>query len=122
MISDYLRKLQGLKNGTVTPEPKKKQDPPAKRSEKMKEEMKLYKPQVKEFLARPENCDCGIRFKGCTGKAVCVHHSAGRTGKQLLNEADWVPSCASCNLAVETSDAEAREKGFKKSRLTKVVK
>lgn len=122
IMSDYMLHRRGLKNGTVAPEPKKKPEPPAKRSEKLKETFKGYKKQVKEFLSRPENLVCKIQM-ACTGViAECVHHVAGRTGEKLKDESDWMPACQKCNLWVEENDAEAREKGFKKSRLTKVVK
>lgn len=105
------------------PRGKKVPQPIAKKSEKLKDETKLYKPLAKEFLSRPENQDCKIKMEGCTGKATQVHHSAGRSGKQLLNVEDFVPSCTNCNvIAVEKNDAEAREKGFKKTRMGKVKK
>lgn len=113
-----------LKNQAArVPRGKKAPEPIAKRSDKMKDLMKVYKPQVTEFLSRPENQDCKIKMAGCTGKATQVHHSAGRLGNQLLNEDDMIPSCSHCNvIGVEVNDAEAREKGFKKTRLGKVNK
>lgn len=123
MISDYLRKLQGLKNGLITPDPKKKPELIAKRSDKMKDKMKSYKPVMIAWLAKPENKYCQIRMDGCTNIATQVHHSAGRVGDQLMKEEDWIASCSHCNVVgVEENDAEAREKGFKKTRLTKVEK
>lgn len=102
--------------------PKKKafQPPIKKRSEKMKDEMKGYKKQLKAFLSKPENIVCKIQMEGCTKLATVVHHTAGRTGKKLKDESDWLPSCAGCNIKVEANDGEARDKGFLKTKLTKV--
>lgn len=118
----YTEKLSAIRNGFApkTTGPKEKK-PIAKRSEKMKVEMKKYIPAMKAFLAMPENQFCKIRMKGCKGKAACVHHTAGRDGVKLHDTSDWVPSCLVCNLTVETSDKEAREKGFKKSRHKKIL-
>lgn len=84
----------------------------------MKEEMKKYKPEMINFLKTHAKCEIGM--DGCTKVATCVHHSAGRTGEKLHDQKDWIASCSNCNLAVEIKDAEAREKGFKKSRLNKI--
>lgn len=115
-MNDYMTRRFELKNGIRKPDEKKQPKPIAKRSEKLKEQMKLYKPQVKKFLAKPENRFCKIQMPGCTKKATCVHHAAGRIGEKLMDEKDYIPACIHCNLAVEINDLEAREKGFKKSR------
>lgn len=88
-----------------------------KRSEKMKDEMAIYKPAMIQFLKTHTTCQIGM--DGCTKVATCVHHAAGRIGEKLHDQSDWLASCRNCNLAVEILDAEAREKGFKKSRLSK---
>lgn len=105
-----------------TPKAKPEKKGMVRRGEKLKEEYKGYKKQLTVFLAKEENQVCQIKAKGCTGLATAVHHLAGRTGTQLKNEADWIPCCVHCNLSVEIFDAEAREKGFKKTRLGKVNK
>jgi len=99
--------------------PKRPKEPsaPAKRSDKLKEEFKGYKKQVKIYLSQPDNLLCKIKAEGCTKLATCVHHTAGRTGAQLKKEEDWMPACESCNSWCESNDSLAREKGFKKSRL-----
>lgn len=105
-----------------TPKAKPEKKGMVRRGEKLKEEYKGYKKQLKVFLAKEENQICQIKAKGCTGQATTVHHTAGRTGTQLKNEADWLACCTHCNLSVEINDAEAREKGFKKTRLGKIKK
>jgi hypothetical protein len=113
---DILKRLQLSRQ----PKTKKEQQPIATRGEKLKELFKGYIKQVKAFLLRRPLCE--IKAPGCKVQATCVHHTAGRTGEQLKNEEDWLPACAFCNLWAEINDAEARQKGFKKSKLGKVKK
>ncbi len=114
--SKYMLGRRNRMLGLSVPKEKHKPTPIAKRSKKMKMEIKKLIPAVKEFLARPENQECKIKFPGCRGKSVTVHHSAGRTGHKLHDQADWVPSCAWCNGQAEIKDLEAQGKGVKKSR------
>lgn len=114
-MGDYFKTLQGLKNGSIQKPEKPKPDPIGKRSDKMKEEMKLYKPHVKEYLARPDNQECKANMKGCTGKATVVHHKRGR-GINLRIEKHWLPTCSFCNIEIERLDSVAREKGLKESK------
>lgn len=102
--------------------PPKDKKPIAKKGDKLKEETKEYKKLSTEFLKRSENQECKIKMEGCTGKATQVHHSAGRSGKQLTNVEDFIPSCTNCNLKCEIQTLEAKELGAKKSRLGKVNK
>lgn len=113
--------LRDIKLGLVpktvkAKKPIKPRSPIPKRSIKTKEQYKGYKKQMTAYLAKEENEFCKIRMAGCTGRAQCVHHTAGRIGDKLTDESDWMPSCLSCNLTVEINDKEAREKGFKKSK------
>jgi hypothetical protein len=114
--SEYLIKRREILLGIRPADEKKKPEPIANKSDKMKAEMKKYIPAMKAFLALPENENCKIKMKGCQGKAVCVHHSGGRIGHKLHDQADWIPSCAKCNLTVEEQDLKARELGHKKSK------
>jgi len=54
-------------------------------------------------------------FKG-VAKAAPSSKPVGRIGKQLLNYKNLMSSCANCNRVCEEKDAEAREKGIKKSQ------
>lgn len=81
-----------------------------KRSEKLKDEMKEYKKEVKIFLSRPENEMCLIQSPVCTKKATCVHHKK-RRGKNLRNEKYQEPACEPCNLYVEEHPKWAYENG-----------
>ena len=106
------------------PEPLKRTAPPKKaakpikaRSEKMKGVMAALSALYDKFLAtRP---DCEVRTEACTGPAECVHHVKGRGIKVVLDDKYWKASCYACNLRVEEKDAEAREKGHKKSKYAK---
>jgi hypothetical protein len=89
--------------------------PIEKRSEKMKAIMKLLKPLYAIFLK--SHPDCEIKSEVCRGKAVCIHHTEGR-GKKLLDQQTWLASCGPCNSYVESHDEWARERGFKKQRIT----
>lgn len=117
MTDRYFLERQNKMLGLVAPKEEKKPYQIPKRSKSLKAEFRKYVPEMKAFLAKPENEFCKIRMEGCTGKAVCVHYPAGRIGKKLRDQSEWMPSCASCNLQVEIKDLEARQKGFKKSRL-----
>ncbi len=98
-------------------EAKEKPKPIAKRSENMKEVMKSLKKDYPSFLAKPGNQRCKLQIDAeCTGEATVVHHLKGRTGKNLTDQAFWLPSCPHCNNKVEEKDAEAREKGLKLSK------
>jgi hypothetical protein len=102
--------LQRLRDARV-PKPKKEKQPIAKRSDKLQDEMKLYKPQVKAYLAKPENQDCKIKADGvCQGKATCVNHKK-RRGKNLREEKYWEPACEPCNNFCESNPKWAYDNG-----------
>jgi len=104
-----MKRRMGLKCGTIVNEPKEPK-PIRKRSDKMKQQMKEYKPKVAAYLAKHENQICLIQSPVCRKKATCINHRR-RRGANLLNEEDWEPSCTPCNLYIETHDAWARENG-----------
>lgn len=88
----------------------------AKKSDNQKEIDKELKKLYPIYLSRPENKACKIKMEGCTKKATVVHHTRGRIGDQVFEQKDWLPSCPSCNIVLETRHAESVEKGFKKPR------
>ena len=89
-----------------------------KRSDKMKKTIQDLKKKYKEFLSRPENQYCKIKFPGCTKVATVVNHDLGR-GENVLNEHDWTACCPNCNGKIESDHAKAAEKGHKKQRHNK---
>jgi hypothetical protein len=107
--------LKGVSKPTQPAKPvKKARKPIKKQSDKMKLAMKELAKLVKKKLA--EQPECELKMQGCEGRAVTCHHSKGRVGKQLLNYKNLMASCSHCNLIAEEKDAEAREKGIKKSQ------
>jgi hypothetical protein len=108
--------LKGVvKRDAPKPEAKKvTRKPIKKQSDKMKLAMKELAKLVKKKLSEQPTCE--LKMEGCTGKAVTCHHSKGRIGKQLLKYKDLMSSCSHCNISAEQNDAEAREKGVKKSQ------
>lgn len=63
---------------------------------------------------------CAIVSPVCTRQAQGIHHTAGKVTMELLMDRDnWIPSCNACNTYVEQYPSWAKERGFKKSRITK---
>lgn len=89
----------------------------AHRSEKMKGIMTAIKPLYRSFLK--EKPICKIRSEVCTGKATCIHHTAGRGMERLMDMNSWEASCDPCNKYVEKHDQWARDNGHKISRHSK---
>jgi hypothetical protein len=89
--------------------------PVKKVGDKLKEDLKVYRKQARQFITK--NNKCKMNMQGCEIEARCVHHAKGRLGDLLLDQRYWIPSCYHCNLMVEVKDAEARSKGLKLSRL-----
>lgn len=115
---DEIRKLKGVyqivkkSGGSVKPKNKIRF-----RAKKMVGKVKVLRQLVIKFLSVHKMCK--IQGPECTKEATCVHHSEGRIGDKLLDVSTFIPSCSNCNLWCETHDAEARKKGFKKSKFTK---
>lgn len=98
--------------------PLKKATKPIKgRSEKMRGIIAALKPLYEAFLKDKAACEIGSPV--CNGQPECVHHEEGRGVKVILDQTKWKASCTPCNGWVENNDAEAREKGHKKSRHAK---
>lgn len=112
-MSEYMLKRRAMMMAGKPVEVKPVKSIP-KRSKKMEEEMKLYRPEMMKYLKA--NPVCKLDMQGCAKVATCVHHTRGREGEQLHNQKDWLPSCVNCNLQVEIKDLEARQKGVKKSK------
>jgi len=97
--------------------PLKKGGKPKGRSEKMRGVISALRPLYDAFMKDKEECE--IKSPVCTGRAECVHHVEGRGIKVILDQSKWKACCGACNSHVEVKDAEAKEKGLKKSRLAK---
>ncbi len=90
-----------------------------KKSASKKEIDKELKKRYPLFLAKPENKYCKIKMEGCTRIANVVHHVRGRIGDQVFKEEDWLASCPSCNIILESKDQLARDMGVKKTKFNK---
>ena len=84
-------------------------------SVKMKATKKDLKKEYPKFLKSHPFCELKISPE-CTKIATVIHHVRGRIGEQVHRQEDWMASCPACNSHVENKDAEAREKGLKKSK------
>ena len=93
----------------------KKRTPIKKKSEKRKNDEKLYKELRINFLN--ENSYCKAKLPGCTGMATECHHSKGRIGKNYLDVDTFVALCHSCHVWVTENSKEAIELGLSQSRL-----
>lgn len=75
------------------------------RSKLRRQQYKEYIPAMIAFLKRKIFCE----RRNCQRPAVCVHHFAGRRGKQLLVQKDWRGSCDECNVWAKNNPKAARE-------------
>jgi hypothetical protein len=120
-ISDKKKaEMEADKAAGVKPEPRKplkKGGKPRGRSEKMRGIIAALRPLYDAFMKDKEECE--IKSPVCTGRPECVHHTEGRGIKVILDQSKWKAACCACNGYVEMKDAEAREKGHKKSRHAK---
>lgn len=92
------------------PKGKKEQKPIGKRSTEYQSEMRQYKKEVEDYLAKEENEMCLILSPVCSKKATCVNHKR-RRGKNLRNQSDWEPACVPCNNYLESHHQWAIENG-----------
>jgi len=120
-ISDKKKaEMEADKAAGIKAEPRKplrRGGKPKGRSEKMRGVISALRPLYDAFMKDKEECE--IKSPVCTGRAECVHHVEGRGIKVILDQSKWKASCGACNGYVEVKDAEAKEKGHKKSRLAK---
>lgn len=92
-----------------------------KRSQKRKEEDKVYYPWGRERRRAAGRCQ--LRTPVCTGQPECIHHviHLSQGGARIPGElADkqgqrFMASCTNCNQWVEDNQHEAREMGLLKS-------
>lgn len=86
-----------------------------KMSDNRAKENKVYLTLRKVFLDNHKLCEANL--KGCTKKAMTVHHAAGRVGKRLIDVKTFVALCGSCHIWVENNPEEAKEIGLSINRL-----
>ncbi|WP_241287566.1 hypothetical protein [Chryseobacterium indologenes] len=93
-----------LKNKGKAPKAK---TPIRKVSKKREKESRQYTIKRLQFLAQPGNQRCFI--EGCNNRADTIEHTAGRWGKNYLDESTWKPCCNFHNLELERN-SELSEK------------
>lgn len=91
-----------------------KRKPLKKVSKVRAKELKTYGQKRKDFLESHKVCQA--RLIQCEGKAVDVHHSAGRNGKLLNDVSLFIALCRSCHDQIHNKlgAKELRDKRLKK--------
>lgn len=78
-------------------------------SEKRQKESRQYSKQRTAFLAARPACErCNKR------PSRDVHHKAGRSGSNYLDEATWAALCRHCHTAIHERPGQARAEGWLK--------
>ncbi len=94
---------------------KRSSNPIKKRSDKRAKQDGIYNRRVK--IWKIENPYCKARLAGCTGLTADCHHMAGKIGKLLTDENNWLPVCRNCHNWITENSKEAIEKGLSKKRI-----
>lgn len=97
-----------------TSEVKKEPKPISDKSSKRKELEKEYLKIKKEMLKESDRCEA--KLTGCTGKAVDLHHMAGRIGKLYVEKDNLMRVCRSCHHYITENPLQAIELGLSKYR------
>lgn len=95
----------------------KKPKKPNPFSEKLLNNLKIYKVVRPEYLSAHPVCQAKI--DGCTGESTQIHHKAGRIGDLLINKKYFLAVCFSCHQYIENHPEEAKQKGWSISRFIK---
>ncbi len=104
-----------LNRESAGPKPKKplKRTRVARVSKRRRRDGAVYSARRKEFLEA--NPICQVVIPGtdiCEMRAKEVHHRAGRTGTNYLNENTWMAICPACHRWVHEHPGQARLLGF----------
>lgn len=94
--------------------PKEKPKPIKKISDKQKKINVAYMALRKVFMHTNPVC----QFKGCSSKSTECHHVKGRGKEYMLDTTTWMALCSHHHYWCHNNDAEARELGYIKSRLS----
>ena len=74
-----------------------------------------YEAKRRPYLEKHPRCEVNA-VPECTRVSVDVHHMKGKIGDLLLDERWWMPTCRFCHGYIEDHPAEARQRGWSKSR------
>lgn len=103
--------------GVVINKPTIKAKPIAPRSQKRSLEEKLYSLRRKVFLQNHPMCEANIQGV-CAGQATEIHHKAGKIGKDLIDELNFLAVCRGCHNYIEEKRKWALEMGYSIKRIT----
>lgn len=87
----------------------------AKKSAKLIDREKEYNRNRKPFLVNHQVCEANLQE--CTKKAQEIHHKAGRIGKLLTDQSNWLAVCRKCHIWITTNSKQAIEMGLSESRI-----
>ena len=102
--------------GVVINKPTIKAKPIAPRSQKRLLEERLYSVKRNVFLQNHPMCEAHVQGI-CTGQATEIHHKAGKIGKDLIDELNFLAVCRGCHNYIEEKRIWAIEKGFSIKRI-----
>lgn len=81
-------------------------------SKKRRGENAYYSKKRVAFLQRFKLCAVSQSLFGVEALATEVHHKAGRTGTNFLDEATWLPVCRRGHVWIHEHPGKARERGW----------
>ena len=116
MLSPYMLKRQGMKNGTEKT-PKEEKDDTVKIGIKKvapdrKEENKEYTKEARRYLAKHPGCEAHIA-SGCTLLSNEIHHKRRRNSKDdRINPEHFLAVCRPCHLYIESHPKTSLELGL----------
>lgn len=87
------------------PKPKKEKKPIPKESKQRKIDNAKYRLLSKAFLIKYPKCQ--VKLKGCTIKAIEIHHDQGR-GIRLNDVSNFVAICRNCHNIVENKNMKIK--------------
>lgn len=89
---------------------------PMKRiSDRRRLQQAIYTTRRGLFLAAHPICEAVIpKTDICSMVSQDVHHKAGRTGTNFLDESTWMATCRECHDWIHTHPGQARELGLLK--------
>ncbi len=76
------------------------------KSEKRKEQERIYAQVSKVYKESNPNCEC------CGNKATDIHHKNGRNGDRLNDVKFFMSVCRTCHTYIHEHPKEARENGY----------
>jgi hypothetical protein len=116
MLSPYMQKRQGMKNGTEKTAQEERAETVTisikKATPVRKEENKEYIKEAKKYLAKHVGCEAHVA-SGCTGLSKEIHHKRKRRTKDdRINPEHFLAVCRPCHLWIESHPKASLELGL----------